>query len=512
MLTKVLRVFAIASLGAIAATAFAQDKLSKGDKKWVEKEVGPIITKQEIAIFNEIRKDDRKLFKELFWIRRDFNPNTPENEFRKDYEARFKTANQIFKGRRQKGSETDRGKIFLLLGSPNRQALGRGAEAAGPGAATSGSSNADPTGEGPGGGSGSGGGGEAFDPNFGARGSQNVTWIYDPKPDLGIPDGLAVEFRQQAQFGLRLTNLKEIQERLERVKERLIANPAISYARDENGRLKKPDDKYDPNSPARVALAALRETGEVSSDVTFTVKPIFFEASGGQTFVPTDIIITGGLSGKKATIFGSVENADGFEIHQFVESAEISEDSGGQKAFEIPFQFMPGLYTLYVGVMDDKSQLIGSQIMDLEVPSFDSEELTMSSVLLFTDREQVGEASPQAGRAFLVAGSHLTPKRATTYRHSEDISGIFYEYNFGDEPSPNLSVQYYFFREGQKRGQTADSTVDLINENFFVIPFGFPLSLKNFEAAGNYTIEIKLTDHVTGETMKKEIAFTIADE
>src|SRR5262245_51793724 len=97
-----LRVCALAlglvSVLALAASA-AEEKLSKSDKNWVEKEVGAIITAQEKTIFEEINKDDRKLFKDLFWIRRDFNPATPENEFQRDYEARVKTADEKFKGR-----------------------------------------------------------------------------------------------------------------------------------------------------------------------------------------------------------------------------------------------------------------------------------------------------------------------------------------------------------------------------------------------------------------------------
>ncbi|MGH9324487.1 MAG: GWxTD domain-containing protein, partial [Vicinamibacteria bacterium] len=85
MLQNQLRVIALAFVLALAGAAVAQEKLSKGDKNWMEKEVGPIITAQEKATFEEIHKDDRKLFKDLFWMRRDFNPQTSENEFQEDY-------------------------------------------------------------------------------------------------------------------------------------------------------------------------------------------------------------------------------------------------------------------------------------------------------------------------------------------------------------------------------------------------------------------------------------------
>ena len=76
MFAKLLRAAALLGTAAIATTAVAQDELSGGDKKWMEKEVGAIITDQEKAIFQEIGKNDRKLFKEIFWMRRDLDPTS----------------------------------------------------------------------------------------------------------------------------------------------------------------------------------------------------------------------------------------------------------------------------------------------------------------------------------------------------------------------------------------------------------------------------------------------------
>src|SRR3972149_6472912 len=82
-----LRVVAFASgllVAGAAVAALAQEKLSKNDKNWVEKEVGALITAQEKATFEQINKDDRKLFKDLFWMRRDFNPETCVIGFQRD--------------------------------------------------------------------------------------------------------------------------------------------------------------------------------------------------------------------------------------------------------------------------------------------------------------------------------------------------------------------------------------------------------------------------------------------
>ena len=75
-----------------AAAASEGDKLSKKDEKWLEREVHAFITAEEIEIFKDLRSEDRKLFKELFWARRDPDPMTPENKFREYYKERVKRA------------------------------------------------------------------------------------------------------------------------------------------------------------------------------------------------------------------------------------------------------------------------------------------------------------------------------------------------------------------------------------------------------------------------------------
>ncbi len=498
-----LRVFALAGclLGA-GAFAAAQEKLSKSDKNWVEKEVGAIITAQETTTFEEINKDDRKLFKDLFWMRRDHNPTTSENEFQKDYEARIKTADEQFRGR-GKGSESDMGKIFLLLGGPNQQQSG-GQSAGGP----SSPPNPDPSGsEEPGSESGFGSlGGEEGD-------AQTMTWVYDPNPALGIPNGLTVTFRQQSGFGFRMVSSDELKKQLERVKERLVANPTINYARDENGRLRKADMKFDPNSPAKLALKALQETGQTSDAIAFEVSPAFFRASGGQIYVPLDFVVGSGLTAAKGMVFGSVVNSDGITVYQFEESAEIAKDASGRQVWEMPLQVQPGTYKLYLGIMDEAGTTTGTKIVDLSVPDLSTTELQISSILMFSEGKQIGEAMGSPGRAFLLGGYHFTPKREMVYTNKDQLSGVFYAYNYAVEgEKPNLTVHLSFFKEGQARGATKEEPFMLQTPEMALTIFDIPLSIANFKEPGNYKVTVKVTDQVTKKTVTQDIPFEVRAE
>lgn len=65
-------------------------------------------------------RDDvaRRSFINEFWRKRDLHPSTEENEFRRDFLRRVAFADQAFVTERTRGSMTDRGRVFVLLGPP----------------------------------------------------------------------------------------------------------------------------------------------------------------------------------------------------------------------------------------------------------------------------------------------------------------------------------------------------------------------------------------------------------
>lgn len=93
--------------------------LSPELRTWLE-DVSPIMTKTERAVFGQLRTDaDRDKFVRFFWRMRDPYPDTSENEFQKEYEERVRFADQNFGHYSPKrGSQTDRGYFYVVLGKP----------------------------------------------------------------------------------------------------------------------------------------------------------------------------------------------------------------------------------------------------------------------------------------------------------------------------------------------------------------------------------------------------------
>ena len=83
-----------------------------------------IMLKEEARIYKHLPDEKaRETFIEDFWKKRDPSPGTPENENRMEFERRLAYINRWFKEKtgRDGSLDTDRGKVYLLLGDPDER-------------------------------------------------------------------------------------------------------------------------------------------------------------------------------------------------------------------------------------------------------------------------------------------------------------------------------------------------------------------------------------------------------
>jgi GWxTD domain-containing protein len=114
----------LAAIFLLAAGLAAQKSpgLLPEHKLWLE-DVGPIITRVERDVFMKLATpQERETFIRFFWRSRDPSPDTTENEFRKEYYERIRFADTYFGiGSHKRGSQTDRGFYYVLLGPPRER-------------------------------------------------------------------------------------------------------------------------------------------------------------------------------------------------------------------------------------------------------------------------------------------------------------------------------------------------------------------------------------------------------
>jgi len=103
----------------VASTLAGLEELSPELQAWLE-DVSPILTRTERAVFKKLQTNaEREKFVRFFWRMRDPLPDTTANEFQKEYEERIRFTDQNFGHYSPKrGSQTDRGYYYLVLGPP----------------------------------------------------------------------------------------------------------------------------------------------------------------------------------------------------------------------------------------------------------------------------------------------------------------------------------------------------------------------------------------------------------
>jgi GWxTD domain-containing protein len=98
-----------------AQKAYKQE-LKGAYKTWLDQDVAYIISDEERKAFKNLSNDEeRDAFIEQFWLRRNPNPDSPENEFREEHYRRIAYANEHYAAGKP-GWKTDRGHIYIAFG------------------------------------------------------------------------------------------------------------------------------------------------------------------------------------------------------------------------------------------------------------------------------------------------------------------------------------------------------------------------------------------------------------
>jgi GWxTD domain-containing protein len=134
---SILAIITVFTISLIPGTAVGQEKKDKKNKdesynykkdKFYN-ETRFIMSKDEVEIYKHLADNEaRESFIEDFWGKRDPTPGTEENENRIEYERRVKYVERFFKEKigSGRGWESDRGKVYLLLGEPDEKSTQAG--------------------------------------------------------------------------------------------------------------------------------------------------------------------------------------------------------------------------------------------------------------------------------------------------------------------------------------------------------------------------------------------------
>ena len=490
-------------------------------KKWLEEDVGYIITAEEGDAFRHLNtEEEREQFVENFWLRRDPTPDTIENESKEEHYRRIAYSNERFASGKP-GWKTDRGRIYIMHGPPDEI-------------------ESHPA------------GGMYERPMEEGGGSTSVypfeRWRY--RYIEGVGSDIILEFVDISGSGEYRMTMDPSE------KDALLYTPGAGLSMMEQMGLASKTDRFNRadgthlpktvgdtvrNQPfERLALFAavqkpppvkfkdlesLVETRISFNLLPFSVRTDFLRVTEETTLVPVTVGLLkkdltfqmkDGLHNAVVNVFGRVTTLTGRIVQTFEDVIQLdippalfertlSEASVFQKA--VPLR--PGLYKLNLVLKDLNSGNVGTLELRLNVPRFEEAELAHSSLILADYIERV--PSKNIGRGQFVIGNTKVRPAVDEEFSPDERMGIYLQiYNLAiDEATqkPNATVHYAIAHQNKVILEFTESTADMENPGQ-QLTLEKVLGLGNFEP-GEYELKVTVTDQVNKRTIAPSVNFKV---
>ena len=500
-------------------------ELGNPDQDWLESVVPDIITEPERRAFLELStNEEREQFIEIFWDKRNPDPESPINAFKEEHYRRLAYADEHFASGIP-GRKTDRGRIYIIWGPPDEI-------------------DSHPT-----------GGTYERSPQQGGGSSTAYAWeLWGYRHLEGIGENVEIEFVDPTGSGeYHITSNPCEKDALAHVPG---AGPSLSEIMSGSSKASRFTNSNGTTCPMPLGgmtastnefdniervfkvqhapehfreLEAKVNSRIVANQLPFDYRADFLRATSNTVFVPITIQLRNrdlqfrgkdGLQSAVLDLYGRITDPGGRVIQTFEDI--ISRDfpeSLFQRSLQLSSIYQKsvplrsGLYRLDLVIKDTQSGNIGVRSEALRVPRYEEEKLDASSLILADEIELV--AARQLGAGQFVLGAYKVRPRLSGEFSATDKLGIYLQlYNVKlDEAlhKTKVSVAYRIIKDRQKDQQEVwrfVETPDHLHQG------GEQLTIERFLPvssipAGRYTIEVTAIDLLTNNTVIRTAEFTI---
>jgi GWxTD domain-containing protein len=502
-------------------------------KTWLTQDVVWIITDEEAKSFKSLSNDEeRDAFIEQFWLRRNPNPDSPDNEFREEHYRRIQYANDHFAAGKP-GWKTDRGHIYISFGAPD-------------------SIDAHPS------------GGSYNRPIEEGGGTTSTfpfeTWHYRHLD--GIGENIDLEFVDSCQCG----DYHYTFDRSEKDALKMVPNAGLTQW-EEMGMSKKADRfkggslealGQGPNSSTnaakefdRIEMAAklfapppikftdlegfISEHKLLGGPVfPFDVRTDFVKVTDSTVLVPITVqlknrdmtfVTKDGVSKSVVNILIKVTTLthktvqtqeDTVQVEQPVELLEKSLDKKSVYWKALPL--MPGLYRLDIAIKDvNNPDHVGIYGSSLEVPTFHDEKLATSSLILADEMNTVSSHDLGTGSC-VIGNTHICPRvtaNKTTpvnFRRNQQLNFWMQVYNLTiDEAThSNQATVTYQIVDSATNNVVFEKQVDSreLGSHSDQLTVEKTLPMAGLQP-GKYKVTIKVNDTISKQEIAQSAPFVV---
>jgi len=480
----------------LGLAADSRQRWDQPNKKWLKGPVRCLVTDEEEKQYKALKTEPEiAQFVKDFWTRRDPTPGTPENEFADLFWKRVAEADKLFPQPTDSGAMSDRGQVYLLLGRAPKQPP--------PGKTTD--------------------------------------WVYENLPHV-TPSTFTVQFSSAAGGNPLLLGRKGLEQIIaaHEFLRGLGSKAAEIFAPKPN--LQGIPAPVEAGPPPEVATAESKILDEnelnetLPATIPLLVRSDFYQATRGDSFVVITLAVqTKDAGGASLVGFArlipyaaemkplTLAAADSFSPAQ----PENSEGGASMQLFQGAHGAHPGKYSLLAGIRDPASGKLGMVRLPVEVTSFSSGGLQLSTVTLASGLKGP-EAPTAAGEGkrtpFTLGSFRIVPSMDGAFRQGSNLAWYYQIYNAAPDPAtgkPNLTLEYDFLLKQLDKAKNEWKFLPVTkpqivpNRSSQVEAFSFQL-VKPVEGkpgsgwvAGEYQLSIKVTDEVSKTSMTQMLPFNV---
>jgi len=503
-----------------------KEELKSVYKKWLEEDVSYIITDEERKAFKTLKTDEeRDQFIEQFWLRRDPDPDTPENEYKEEYYQRIQYANEKFSSGIP-GWRTDRGRIYVKFGKPDEI-------------------ESHPS------------GGSYDRPSYEGGGSTTTypfeTWWY--RYIEGVGSDVEIEFVDPSgsgeyriaqspnekdallytpNGGLTLAEQLGMSSKADRINSPFgtTAGGAMFGSRAKDQPFERLALLADLNRAPSIKFPDLQvkaDLPEIATDILpFSVRTDFFRMSSESHFDHSDLSFKnqGGIYSGQVNIYARLTGLSGRRAGNFEDTVQtarygeeqLKEGQAQRSIYQKNLALPPGRYKLDVVARDTVSGKTGILHHSFEVPRYQEKALATSTLILAASVEPLDNKSIPAGQ-FIIGRYKVKPYVSGVYKPGQNLALFLQVYDAEMDQStlqPALRVEYSVSKGGQELfhavedGKTKMGIIDMKGQQL-VVARAIPL-LNNLAEPGSYTVTAKITDLVSQKVVSPQAQYTVVSK
>lgn len=488
---------------------------------WLTDEVPEIITQDERRAFLQLStNEEREQFIEIFWNRRNPDPDSPVNSYREEHYRRLAYTDEHFSSGII-GRKTDRGRIYILWGPPDEI-------------------ESHPT-------------GGTYDRPMSQGGGSTSTYpweLWRYRHLEGIGENIEIEFVDPTGSGeYHITSDPCEKDALSHVPG---AGASLSEQLGQSTRAGRFTNSNGTTCPLPIggAPASMNEFENldryfrvqhapehfkdmaeqvsariVANPLHFDYRADFLRATTNTVLVPITVQLRNrdlsyhgsqGLQSAVLNLYGRISDPGGRVVQTFedVISRDFPESlfQSSLELYSIYQKTVPlraGLYRLDLVIKDTQSGNVGVMNAALRVPRFEEEKLDASSLVLADQIDLV--TSNQIGAGQFVLGAYKVRPRLSQEFSATDKLGIYLQlYNLKVEESSHKTrvAVAYRITKNQEEIWHGVETPDHLHQG------GEQLTIERFLPVnsllpGRYTIEVTAIDLLSNETVIRNADFTV---